>query len=196
MENNIESKIEAARGELSRLQEAASDAAAEAERWEKTFERDPSDEAFTRKAVTRQRAENARAAMETHERDVLGALLLEQRRTKLATIDRSLAASEAAVRQRFANALSTIAAGVRQLDAAIGALAEQHEPRLTARRDGVLLRPLSLREIITDVSSELEPLTGGAHELEHTHAHISFEQEKTVALRFNRPATAVPSPLR
>lgn len=196
---SLSQQIEAARGKLAALQSAADDAEAEAQRWATTFEREPSEEAFSRKAVTAQKAQNARAEVGAFERDTLGRLLAQERQAEREAIARDLHAKEEAVRERFARAIESVAAGVRELDAAIAVLAELHGPRLEAQGAGVPLYPLSLTNIIGELSGRLREFEGsGAHEIQHTHAVLTFEkhtQSPCVVLQFNRPTHSVPTPL-
>lgn len=196
----LDQQIDSARAKLAELQGVAEDAEAEAARWATTFQRDPSEEAFSRKAVTAQQAKNARAAAVAFERETLEALLNQKRQSERDAIGRALKAREDAVRARFADAVGQLAGSLRELDGAIADLTELHGPRLDAQRAGVPLFPLSLADIISELSGRLSEFDGRtAHELQHTGASIKFDRfspTPTVIIHVQRPAVSVPTPLR
>src|SRR5262245_41584261 len=89
----LDRKIEAAEGQHRKLIESAGDAEAEAQRWQTTFEREPTEQAHATAAVARQRAKNAQAAAEAFERDTLAPLVAERNKLELDT-ERTVLAAE------------------------------------------------------------------------------------------------------
>lgn len=75
---DLATEVSKARAQLERLRGAAADAQAEADRWQTTFEREPTPQAHTSAAVAKQKAANAKAAAERFELETLAPLIAKQ----------------------------------------------------------------------------------------------------------------------
>lgn len=193
-------EVEAARAALANLQGAADDAEAEAQRWATTFEREPTPQAHTNAAVSKQKAVNARATAQAYERDVLQPLVQRQIAAERAEIARELDATERAALRRFEVASEHLESFVRELDGAIAEFGALHLPRHEAQRAGVPRGRLSLADTVARMNERLAEFRGSSVEMHLKHAAITYEphsaNDAPITVTIHRPAKAVPGPIR
>jgi len=194
-------QIESAQAKLAKLHEAATDAAAEAARWQTAFEREPTPEAHQNQAIWSQKAINARSVAGAFERDALEPLIANERKTARDAITREVAAMDARILSEFDSAMTLVAEGIQAMDDAIASLARHHGARVAAQREGAVVHQLSLEQIMRAANSKLSGLRAVDQSSRYAQgeAQAYFApngNDATVTLNFIRPAHAVPLALR
>ena len=190
-EVDIDAQIADAEAQKTRLEGAAEDAEAEAERWRVTFEREPTAQAHTEHAVAMQKAKNARTAVATFERDTIGALLERKsakEREELAVQHRAAIEDGRIARERLSRAVKTF---IADLDGA----AKDLRDALEAQRTTAQTAPRYETEIAR-VNEELVMYRGGPYDPHHF--NIAFTDQgsaQTLGIHIARPCN-VPGQLR
>jgi hypothetical protein len=193
----LEAQIAEASAQLALLQDAASDADADAQRWQVVFERDPTTEAHAEASVAAQKAKNAHAKVSAFNEGKLTALQGQLFRAKLQELKAGIDAETLKIHEKFEDALAHITAGAELLKEAIGILARQEKPRIAASQAGVHnLVPLSLSTILRSLNERhLARFRGSEAELPMKHAQLVFidaaGNEQHVRLDLHLPAPHV-----
>lgn len=192
----LEQQIETGQARLAKLREAAEEAEAEAGRWRTTFEREPTAESHANKEIYAQRAKNASAAAEQHEREVLAPLLTKRELARQQAIRSELDGKASKILEDYESALDLIVAAADRLNEATRELAAQANPRHAARFKGVQnLHPLSLTSIAVTMNQKLAKFKGTAQELPLRHALFAFidsdQNDARLRIELNLPANFV-----
>jgi|GEM_PF-4182789 len=164
--SGIEDQLATAKDSLVRLQEAANDAKAEAERWRIAFEREPTAQAHTEMVVAQQRSVNAAAAAEQQQLAVQQ-LEDEQRRDVRAALERQLTTEAQATHKAFRDAGAEVSASIATVQRALALLAPLFAHEVAARAAGVAWGQSTLDEYLRDLREGLAPL-GHAGVLAHS----------------------------
>ena len=188
---DLEKQCSAASASLARLQEAATDAKAEAERWRVTFEREPTAQAHTEMVVAQQRALNAEAAAQTFEAGTLQPLATRLRHQKRDAVAADLAREHEAVTQAFSRAARMFVDAAGQLDAAMALLQPFQEKRAAARGEAVSLAPAGLEWFAEVMNQELSALSGPPSDQNNTFA-AAGTGGGAFSISIRRPTAAVP----
>jgi len=184
-------QLETARAQLARLNEAATDAQAEAERWRVAFEREPTAQAHTESVVAAQRAVNAKAAAETFERETLQPLETAARKAVrdrfAAELDHEMRETE----QAFEDAGRAFVQAAGLLSAATQRLGSVHDRRQAAQRASVAIGALEMDHFVARANAAMDPLMGSAHEIDSRWAKLNYAGSNDVlTLHFRMPAGA------
>jgi hypothetical protein len=197
---DLDAEITSARAALEKLESAAQDAEAAAQRWQTAFDREPTIQSRDERDIWGQRAKNGRTAVDDYRRNVLAPLEKARREAERDTITRVLKQEQGALEHEFEMAITGVYDSAKRLDAAIWLLSDLHEKRLAAARAGAILPALSLAQIVETLNAKLAELNGThAHEVAAKSAYLAFVdqgREAHVALTIRRPAGHVPTPVR
>ncbi len=147
-----EEQLDAARAELAKLEELANDAEAEAQRWATTFEREPSEEAFTKQAITKQRAKNIREEAQAFQRGPLNDLLAQQ-----ANAEREIAQAELdkelnAIMEKFDRTGRLLADALREMDGSLNELTRFERVRTELGQKGARAARISIESVLLQLS--------------------------------------------
>jgi hypothetical protein len=155
--SELETQLATARVALAKLQEAANDAAAEADRWRIAFEREPTAQAHMEHVVAEQRARNASAAVEQQQQAVQR-LEDEQRRTARAAIERQLATETQAAHKAFQAGGVEVVGAIGSIQKALAQLGPLFAHERDARASGVAWGQTTLEEFLRDLRESMAPL--------------------------------------
>jgi hypothetical protein len=121
--DDLDKQIELAEAKLKKARAAAVDADAEAQRWQTTFEREPTSASHTNSAIYAQRARNAHALVDTLEREQLAPLREQQRhqrRERDEAAMRSIVDRIGEARDGARDAITTAGSALSELVATLG----------------------------------------------------------------------------
>lgn len=195
-------KVKAAEAQLETLRAAAGDAEAEAQRWEVTFKREPTEQAHAKKGVAAQKAVNAREAVETFERETLAPLVRQLRSAKAAAARAEYEAKERALRAKFETAFDHFVAAISGLDEAIAEMPTLQGARLEAEGKGAGVSPITLGALVGILDERFQRFHGrNQYECVHTAAramleHAQSRSDATICIHIQRPAASVPQLMR
>lgn len=193
-ERGLTEQLASARAMLAKLKAAAEDADAEAQRWQTTFERDPSPEAHTSSAVAVQRAKNAAGAVEKQEQEIakISFHIADLERSAIAAAYRE---QHAATEASFKQAGMALIGAIEGFDNALSSLRQLNSARVAAREKGVPFgADMRIEEFLSVFNGVIAELTASqSHDHTTTWAKATHASgDHNVSLHIRRPTVNVP----
>jgi len=175
--------VTAAQEKLTKLQEAAADADAEATRWKIAFEREPTVQSDGESRVAAQKAINAHALV-AEAQVALERAQAEKRAAELAAAKAQIAAEQEAVEKRFAAACAAIAAAAKELNQALDEFGKHSRSRMQSGA-----QKWTLTSVIKRLALRLEGEPGAP---KVTAYDYTFGNEPRVEVSLKLPTRHVP----